>query len=114
MSKHDFTTEEFADRTSRVRAAIAKAGLDWTGLFHPVSIHWLTGSDAKSYQAFQCLLVSADDKPTVMILRESERAEIEADAIAGRVETWGGSEPQDPLQVFTRVVDELGLLKSRV
>ena len=71
MSKHDFTTEEFAARLARVRAAIADASLDWMVLFHPVSIHWLTGSDAKSYQAFQCLLVSADDRPTVMVVRES-------------------------------------------
>jgi Xaa-Pro dipeptidase len=114
MSKHDFAPAEFAERTRRVRAAIAKAGLDWMVLFHPVSLHWLTGSDAKSYQTFQCLLVSADERPLVMITRESERAEIEADTGAERVETWGGSEPQDPLEVFARVADELGLRRGRV
>jgi Xaa-Pro dipeptidase len=114
MSKHDFAASEFADRTRRVRAAIAQAGLDWMVLFHPVSLHWLTGSDAKSYQAFQCLLVSADERPLVMVTRESERAEIEADTLTARVETWGGSEPQDPLQVFARVADELGLRGARV
>src|SRR3546814_20982406 len=59
MSKHDFTPDEFADRRSRVRAAVAAAGLDWLVAFHPVSIHWLTGSDAQSYQEFQCLLIPA-------------------------------------------------------
>ena len=63
MSKHDFSTEEFASRLARTRAAIADAGLDWLLVFHPVSIHWLTGSDAKSYQEFQCLFVAAADKP---------------------------------------------------
>ena len=58
MSKHDFSAEEFAARRARVRRAIAEARLDWLLVFHPVSIHWLTGSDAKSYQEFQCLLIS--------------------------------------------------------
>jgi Xaa-Pro dipeptidase len=49
-----------------------------------------------------------------MVTRESERAEIEADTHTARVETWGGSEPQDPLQVFVRVADELGLRRARV
>ena len=44
-----------ASRRARVREAIGEAGLDWLLVFHPVSIHWLTGSDAKSYQEFQCL-----------------------------------------------------------
>jgi Xaa-Pro dipeptidase len=50
LSKHDFSPEEFASRCSRVRAVMSQAGLDWLLVFHPVSIHWLTGSDAKSYQ----------------------------------------------------------------
>ena len=59
MSKHDFAAEEFASRRARAREAIGAAGLDWFLAIHPVSIRWLTGSDAKSYQEFQCLLVPA-------------------------------------------------------
>lgn len=114
MSKHDFSRAEFTDRRKRVRASIAAAGLDWMVLFHPVSIHWLTGSDAKSYQAFQCLLVSADDRPLVMVVRESDRAEIEADTLADEVVGWGGAEPGDPLAVFAEVARGLGLLRARV
>jgi hypothetical protein len=33
MSKHDFTADEFAERRTRVREAIEKAGLDWLGFF---------------------------------------------------------------------------------
>lgn len=114
MSKADFTPEEFAGRLAKVRTAVARAGLDWMVLFHPVSIYWLTGSDAKSYQAFQCLLVSADDRSPTMVVRESERAEYEADTLAGTVVGWGGPEPEDPLDVFARVARELGLLDARV
>jgi Xaa-Pro dipeptidase len=114
MSKSDFSSAEFAARRLRVRQAIAAHQLDWMVLFHPVSIHWLTGSDAKSYQAFQCLIVAAEDRPTVMLTRESERAEFEQDALVDQLETWGGPEPEDPLAVFERLVQRLGLKRGRV
>jgi Xaa-Pro dipeptidase len=114
VSKHDFPEDEFASRLERVRAAMAEAGLDCTILVHPVSIHWLTGSDAKSYQAFQCLIVPGENRPLVMITRESERNEFEDDARIDELETWGGSEPGDPIRVFEAVVARLGLRGRRV
>lgn len=114
MSRHDFTAEEFAERRARVRRAMAEQGLDWLVLFHPVSIRWLTGSDAKSYQEFQCLLVPAADGPIAMMAREGERAEILDDARVDRLETFGGGENEDPIPRFARIVDELGLLAGRV
>lgn len=114
MSKHDFSPEEFARRRAVVRQAVAEAGLDWFLAFHPVSIHWLTGSDAKSYQGFQCLLVSAADDPLVLFTRESERPEVETDTLAEEVVTWGGPEPEDPVAAFARLVERLGLASRRV
>ena len=114
MSKHDFTAEEFASRRTRVREAMTHAGLDWFIAFHPVSIHWLTGSDAKSYQEFQCLLISAEPGPVIVLTREGERNEFEMDALVDRVWTYGGGEPEDPLISFERLVDGLELHRSRV
>jgi len=114
MSKHDFPAEEFADRLARTRKAIGDAGLDWLIAIHPVSIHWLIGADGKSYQAFQCLPISARPGPLVMFTRESERNEFEADTLADEVVGWGGSEPADPIEVFATLVDRLGLRRSRV
>ncbi len=114
MSKHDFPAEEFADRLARTRKAIGEANLDWLIAIHPVSIHWLIGADGKSYQAFQCLPISAKPGPLVMFTRESERNEFEADTLAGEVVGWGGSEPADPVEVFAKLVDRLGLRRARV
>ncbi|MCP4560675.1 MAG: aminopeptidase P family protein [Bosea sp.] len=114
MSRHDFTAEEFAERRARVRRAMAGQELDWLVLFHPVSIRWLTGSDAKSYQEFQCLLVPAADGPITMMAREGERAEILDDALVDRLETFGGGENEDPIPRFAGIADELGLLAGRV
>lgn len=114
MSKHDFTAEEFASRRSRVREAIGNAGLDWLIVFHPVSIHWLTGSDAKSYQEFQCLLISAEPGPISILTREGELAEFQDDALVDQVWTWGGRKIEDPLVHFQRLAESQGLLQARV
>ena len=114
MSKHDFNPDEFADRRARVRVAIAAAALDWLVLFHPVSIHWLTGSDAKSYQEFQCLFVSAHDGPLTILTREGERNEFQDDALVDEICTFGGGENQDAVDSFDRLARRLGLLDARV
>jgi Xaa-Pro dipeptidase len=114
MSKHDFTEAEFRERQARVRRAIGEAGLDWLLVFHPVSIHWLIGAETKSYQAFQCLPISAEERPLVMFTRESERCEFENDTLADEVVGWGGGEPEDQVDEFARLTDRLGLRRGRI
>ena len=114
MSKHDFAPAEFSDRLSRLRGAIAAAGLDWLLVLHPVSIRWLIGQDTKSYTIFQCLPVSATSDRLVMFTRGTERAEFAADTMADVLRCWGGGEPEDPMQAFSRFADELGLRHARV
>ena len=55
MSRHDFPAAEFSAHQARAREAIGAAGLDWLLVIHPMSLHWLIGTEAKSFQAFQCL-----------------------------------------------------------
>jgi Xaa-Pro dipeptidase len=114
MSKHDFPAEEFQARRARVRAAIARAGLNWLVAFHPVSIHWLTGSDAKSYQEFQCLLIPARPGPLSILTREGERNEFQDDALVDEIWTFGGGENEDPLAAFDRLARRHGLHRARV
>lgn len=114
MSKHDFTPQEFAGRRARVRDALAAQGLDWLVAVHPVSIHWLTGSDAKSYQEFQCLLISAKPGPVVVLTREGERHEFRDDALVDEIFVHGGREPEDPVAAFAKVAEKFGLLTARV
>ena len=97
-----------------MRAALVKAGLDWLVMIHPVSIHWLTGSDAKSYQEFQCLLLSAAAGPLRILTREGERNEFEQDALVDELFTYGGGENEDPIPAFERLADTLDLRHARV
>lgn len=105
---------EFDERRARVRAAMAEAGMDWFIAFHPVSIHWLTGSDAKSYQEFQCLLISAKSAPLTVLTREGEFAEFTDDAYVEEVIGWGGREIEDPLVAFTHLLSSRGVRGTRV
>lgn len=114
MSKHDFTRQEFAERRARLCRAIGHAGLDWLLVIHPVSLHWLTGADTKSYTAFQCLPVSAEPGRLIMYTRASERSEFEGDTLVDEVRGWGGREAEDPMEGFSRLIDELGLRNARV
>jgi Xaa-Pro dipeptidase len=114
MSKHDFTSAEFADRLDRLRASIADAGLDWLLLLHPVSIRWLIGQDTKSYTVFQCLPVSARPGKLIMFTRGTEKAEFAADTMADELRLYGGAEPEDPMQAFTQFANDLGLRNAKV
>jgi Xaa-Pro dipeptidase len=114
MSKHDFSADEFAMRRSRAREAIGAAGLDWLLVFHPVSIRWLTGSDAKSYQEFQCLLISAKPGPISVLTRDGERNEFLEDALVDELHTWGGGEPEDPIASLERIAELLSVKGARI
>lgn len=114
MSKADFTRSEFAERLARTRAALRERGLDWLIAIHPVSIHWLTGSDAKSYQEFQCLLVGARDEPLIVLARMGEVNEFLADSLCDEVHGFGGGETEDPIQAFASLARRHGLLGKRI
>lgn len=114
MSKHDFTAAEFETRRARARSAIHAEGLDWLLVFHPVSIRWLTGSDAKSYQEFQCLLISAKPGPLTILTRDGERNEFLADALVDEVHTFGGGEPEDPIAALERLAGSLSVPGTRI
>lgn len=114
MSRHDFTATEFAERLARVRDEMAARDLDWLVAIHPASIHWLTGSDAKSYQEFQCLLVGPEGAPLVVLTRQGEVHEFETDSLADEVHGFGGGENEDPVAAFARLARRHGLLAGRV
>lgn len=114
MAKEDFTLAEFTRRLGRVRAEMAKRGLDWLIAIHPASLHWLTGSDAKSYQEFQCLLIGAESEPLVVLTRHGEVHEFETCSLADEVHGFGGGETEDPIAAFAGLACKFGLIGKRI
>lgn len=115
MARADFPAAEFDRRLQLVRKAMAAHGLEALVVIHPASIHWLTGSEAKSYQEFQCLLVGvADGSPLVVLARAGEVHEFETDARVDAVVGWGGGVTEDPIAAFEGVTHRHGLLGRRM
>ncbi len=58
-----FTTEEYADRLDRVRAAMDAAGIDVLVATDPSNMAWLTGYDGWSFYVHQAVVVGPDGQP---------------------------------------------------
>ncbi|MDB5539611.1 MAG: aminopeptidase family protein [Devosia sp.] len=115
MARGDFAAEEFQRRLWLVREQMRARDLNALVVIHPASIHWLTGSEAKSYQEFQCLIVGVtDDAPLVVLARAGEVHEFETEARVDEVVGWGGGITEDPIAAFEVLARRLGLLGESV
>ena len=115
MSRRDFPPEEFEGRLRLVREQMHAHQLSFLVVIHPASIHWLTGSEAKSYQEFQCLIVGvSEDAPLVVLARAGEVHELETDARVDEIVGWGGGVTEDPIVAFEAVARRHGVLGHRV
>lgn len=115
MARGDFTPEEFDRRLGLVRQQMRVRGIEHLVVIHPASIHWLTGSEAKSYQEFQCLIVGARaDAPLVVLVRAGEVHEYETEARVDEVVGWGGGVTEDPVAAFETVARRLAVIGRRV
>ncbi len=114
MSRYEFTLEEFETRQNRVREAMEKEGIDLLLVTAPSNIAYLIGSRAKGFQEFQCLFFTLEPGPLTVMTRLAEVAEYMDLSLAEDVRGWGGREPEDPIEVLNRVMQEKGYLNRRV
>lgn len=115
MSRADFPPAEFERRIGLVRDQMRARGLGGMLVIHPASIHWLTGSEAKGYQEFQCLIIGAADRsPLAMLVRAGEVHEHATDARVDDVVGWGGGVNEDPIAALAEVLRHRGLLGERL
>ncbi len=114
MSKFEFELEEFEKRQARVRTEMEKEGIDLLLVTSPANIHYLIGSRCKSFQEFQCLFFTLEPGPLTIIMRLAEVAEYTDHSLAEDMLGWGGREPEDPIDVLKKVMEEKGYFKRRV
>ena len=112
--KADFELAEYEDRQTRVRGAMTAAGIDLLLVINPVNMNWLIGFRGKSYQEFQMLFFPLEPGPLTVVTRLAETYEFRDQSLAEEVIGWGGREPEDPIDVFARVMREHGWLGRRV
>lgn len=114
MSKTDFSASEFKERHARVRKAMGKHGIELLLVISPVNIHYLIGARAKSFQKFQCLFFTLEDRPLTFLTRLSEVAECHDMSLADDVRGWNGREAEDPIEAFKRITFEKDFNKLRI
>lgn len=114
MSALDFEESEYRDRQARVREAMERAGVDLLLVVSPVSLNWLIGYRAKSYQEFQCLLFPLEERPLAMLTRLAEVPELSDLTLADEVRGWGGREPEDAVEALARLIADHDYRNRRV
>lgn len=111
----DFPIEEFQERQRRVRAAMAKEGVDLILIIEPRHLHWLMGYKAKSYQEFQCLLFPLEENEELTFLvRDSEECELNRMSLADNVEIWGGRYPGKPTDFLRKLMEKKGYMNRSI
>ena len=67
-----FPREEHLSRQVRLRAALREKGQDAMLVFSQESLYWLTGYDTGGFVFFQCAVVTADERPIVLLTRRPD------------------------------------------
>ncbi|MCC7271757.1 MAG: aminopeptidase P family protein [Alphaproteobacteria bacterium] len=95
-----FTTEELADRRRRTAAEMARRGLDALLIFRQESMYWLTGYDTFGYVFFQCLVLGADGRMT-LLTRAPDLRQARFTSVVEDVRVWvdeAGATPEAQLR----------------
>lgn len=114
MSKHFFESSEFQERQTRVRTAMRQQQIDVLLVFSPINIMYLTGAAAKAYQTFQCLVFTMEDRPSTLMLRLGDVAEMQDLSLCDEVRGGDGRKQEDPVEALKSILSEKGLLSSRI
>lgn len=113
MTLH-FDRGEFADRIARARAALMRDNLAAILLFSQESHYYLTGFDTTGFVFFQCLVLTADDRPPVLLTRRPDLEQARRTSTIEDIRLWYDAEGADPSQELQAILEEHGLRGARV
>lgn len=111
--KLHFTREEFDARARRVLSAMHRDRLDALLLFNPESHFWLTGYDTFGYCFFQCLVLAADGR-TTLLTRSADLRQARLTSLVADIRVWADGADAAPAAELIRLLGELGLGAKRL
>lgn len=91
----------FRERQERLRAALAKAGLDAVLVVPSTSLHWSASLDLRRSERLMALLVPRTG-PTLFVTPAFEETHVRRDAVVDEVKTW--REEEDPYPLLARAL----------
>lgn len=108
-----FPQEELAARRTRVITELSRRGLDGLLIFKPESQYYLTGYDSTGFLVFQCLLLNADGRLT-LLTRAPDVAQAAYTSMLSDVRVWADGAGVDPTLILRDLVQEHGLMGKRL
>ncbi len=109
-----FSPEEHAARLARTRATLKERGLAALLVFAQESHLYLTGFDTAGYVFFQCGVITADERPTVLLTRRPDLRQAEVSSLYDDIRIWLNAEGADPARDLRGILEELGLGGERI
>ena len=100
-------------RRDRTAAAVAATGLDALLMFKQESMYWLTGYDTFGFSSFQCMVVTADGRVS-LLNRAPDRGTAAYTSNVPDVRCYVDVEGMNPAVDLRGMLDELGLAGCRV
>ncbi len=109
-----FSRTEHEARIAAARASLKARGLDALLVFAQESHYYLTGFDTNGYVFFQCAVVTADDRPVVLLTRKPDLEQARITSIIEDIRIWYDAEGANPAKDLKALLAELGLAGARV
>lgn len=112
MALH-FDKAEFDARRDKLLKQMAEEKLDAMLLFAQESMYWLTGYDTFGFCFFQCLVVTADGK-TTLLTRSADLRQARHTSNIEDIVIWTDRTNADPTTDLKDLLSELDLLGARI
>ncbi|MCW4114954.1 Xaa-Pro peptidase family protein [Aurantimonas sp. MSK8Z-1] len=113
-SQLPFARTEHLDRQKRLRAALAERGFDAMLVFSQESLFWLTGYDTGGFVFFQCAVVTADERPIVLLTRRPDLLQARQTSTIEDIRIWWDADDANPAADLKAILAELGLAGGRI
>lgn len=109
-----FAREEHEARQRRLRRRIREMGADAMLVFSQESLYWLTGYDSGGFVFFQCAVVTADERPIILLTRRPDLLQAKKTSTIEDVRIWYDADDANPAMDLRAILAELGLHRSRI
>ena len=109
-----FTRQEHMGRQARLRESLRKRGVDAMLVFAQESHYWLTGYDTGGFVFFQCAVVTADERPIVLLTRRPDLIQARQTSTIEDIRIWWDADDANPAVDLRAILEELGLKGGRV
>ena len=109
-----FPRAEHEARVARLRAELRRTGFDAMLVFAQESHFWLTGYDTGGYVFFQCAVVTAEERPVVLLTRRPDLLQARQTSTIEDIRIWWDAEDANPARDLMAILQELGLKGGRI